>query len=56
MTIPAATNSPIPSDVLHSDSHSRLSPEEIAKALARHQREHPNQARTAKPQKTTPHR
>lgn len=50
---------PISSDVLHSTGHSRLSQEEIAKAVARHQREHPG-GRTknaaAKPQKTTPRR
>jgi len=58
MTIPATTNSPVPSDVLHSEGHSRLSPEQIAKALARHNREHPNRApnKATKPQKTTPHR
>ena len=58
MTTPATTSSPVPSDVLHSESHSRLSPEEIAKAVARHQREHPSQTanRAVKPQKTTPHR
>jgi hypothetical protein len=58
MTIPAAANSPVPNDVLHSESHSRLTPEEIAKAVARHKREHPNQAsgKPAKQQKTTPRR
>jgi hypothetical protein len=30
-----------PSEVLHSDHHSKLSAEEIAKALARHNRRHP---------------
>jgi threonine aldolase len=29
------------SDVLHSSNHSKLSPEEIAKAMARHNRHHP---------------
>lgn len=45
-----------PNDVLHSDNHSRLTPEEIAKAMARHQREHPTAgAHNAKRmQKTTP--
>lgn len=33
---------PYKSDVLHSDEHSRLSAEEIAKAVARHKREHAN--------------
>ncbi len=35
-----ATNSTQPNDVLHSDNHSRLSPEEIAKAVARHNKNH----------------
>ena len=47
------------SDVLHGDGRSKLSQEEIAKAVARHQREHPG-SRTknapAKPQKATPRR
>ena len=30
-----------PDEVLHSPSHSRLTTEEIAKAVARHRREHP---------------
>jgi hypothetical protein len=59
MTVLATTTkTPFAGDVLHSDGHSRLSPEEIAKAVARHHREHPNQAtnRAVKPQKTSPHR
>jgi len=47
------------SDVLHIESHNRLSQEEIAKAVARHQREHPARAAmsaASKPQKTTPRR
>lgn len=58
MTISAKPISPVPDDVLHSEGHSHLSAEEIAKAVARHQREHPNQAsnRNRKPPKTTPHR
>lgn len=43
-----------PSEVLHSEHHSRLTVEDIAKAVARHQREHPGAARNARPQKTTP--
>lgn len=40
-----APPSPAPSlissgEVLHSESHSHLTPEEIAKAVARHKREH----------------
>jgi hypothetical protein len=44
------------SDVLHSEGHSRLSQEEIAKAVARHKREHPTRHATntgTKPQKTS---
>ena len=49
---------PVVSDVLHSEGHSKLSAEEIAKAVARHKREHPNQAarQTTKPSKKTPPR
>jgi hypothetical protein len=36
-----ATNSGPLSEVLHSEQHSKLSAEEIAKAVARHNREHP---------------
>ena len=49
--------SPFSSDVLHSTGHSKLSQEEIAKALARHQREHPGSRgknAPARPQKPTP--
>jgi len=53
------TTSPYSSDVPHGDGHSKLSQEEIAKAVARHQREHPG-SRTknapTKHQKTTPRR
>jgi hypothetical protein len=45
------------SDVLHGDGRSKLSQEEIAKAVARHQREHPGrrtEKASAKPQKTAP--
>jgi hypothetical protein len=41
------------SDVLHSDHHSKLSAEEIAKAVARHNRHHPGNktvAASGKPQ------
>lgn len=54
---PAAGNSatPIVADVLQSDHHSRFTTAEIAKAVARHKREHPSQAPTSvKPQKTRP--
>jgi hypothetical protein len=36
-----ATNSPQLTEVLHSEKHSKLSAEEIAKAVARHNRNHP---------------
>lgn len=58
MNTPATAN-PVKTDVLQSDHHSHFSPEEIAKAVARHNREHPNQLavnRAPKPQKTTPRR
>jgi hypothetical protein len=35
-----ATNSSPLTDVLHSENHSKLSSEEIAKALARHNKNH----------------
>lgn len=35
-----ATNPSPLTDVLHSENHSKLSPEEIAKALARHNKNH----------------
>jgi hypothetical protein len=59
MTQPSTTSTttpaPVPSDVLQSDHHAHFTTEEIAKAVARHQREHQNQTpRTLKPQKTTP--
>lgn len=56
MSDSATPATPTTSDVLHSEGHSRLTVEDIAKAVARHQREHPNQAanRPAKPPKTTP--
>lgn len=53
-TTTATTTAPAGSDVLHSENHSRLTTEDIAKAVARHKREHPNPVGTARPQKTTP--
>ncbi|HEX4066803.1 MAG TPA: hypothetical protein VHZ09_12340 [Acidobacteriaceae bacterium] len=60
MTVPATTT-PAINDVLHNEQHSHLSIQEIAKAVARHKREHPTKAAptvAAKnrpvPQKTTP--
>jgi hypothetical protein len=35
------TNTDPQSDVLHSETHSKLSSEEIAKAVARHNKNHP---------------
>lgn len=56
MPTPEKTNS-VTEDVLHPQTHTRLSAEEIAKAVARHNREHPKGAvRAQKPQKTTPRR
>jgi hypothetical protein len=46
----------IPGDVLQSDHHTRFTVQEIAKAVARHKREHPNEFVAHKPQKTTPKR
>ena len=48
---------PFASDVLHSQEHSRLSVEEIAKAVARHKREHSREGKDKRlPQKTAPRR
>jgi len=47
------------SEVLHSEDHKPLSQEVIAKAVARHQREHPcghKMNAAANPPKTTPQR
>ena len=46
------TNPNPASDVLQSKDHSKLSAEEIAKAVARHNREHPN-AQTERPAQKT---
>lgn len=56
MTIQTTANS-FGNDVLHAENHTTLSPEEVAKAVARHQREHPNRKpvnTASKHQKTTP--
>ncbi len=34
-------NPGVPTEVLHSEAHSKLSAEEIAKAVARHKKNHP---------------
>ncbi|MGA8111211.1 MAG: hypothetical protein WBD46_18285 [Acidobacteriaceae bacterium] len=51
---PAPSTPPAPADVLQSDHHSRFTTAEIAKAVARHKREHGDHAPNPKPQKTTP--
>jgi hypothetical protein len=45
------STSSVANDVLHNESHSKLSAEEIAKAVAHHKRHHPETqtARAAKP-------
>ena len=51
-----ATNTDPQSDILHSENHSRLSSEEIAKAVARHNKNHPAakvENATAKAQNTS---
>ena len=56
MNTPVTPN-PVKSDVLHSENHKRLSSEEIAKAVARHNREHRKDSnRGPTSQKTTPRR
>ena len=45
-----APNSGPQTDVLHSENHSKLTDEEIAKAVARHNKHHPE----AKPQNPAP--
>lgn len=49
MSTPAKPD-PIKNDVLHSDQHSHLSTEEIAKAVARHNREHRDKSGNPPPQ------
>jgi hypothetical protein len=44
------TTNDVQDDVLHNESHSKLSDEEIAKAVARHNKHHPD----AKAQKQPP--
>jgi hypothetical protein len=50
-TPPNPTPTPQPTDVLHGEPHPPLSAEAVAKALARHKREHPEKAAPAKPKK-----
>jgi dTDP-4-dehydrorhamnose reductase len=38
----STTNTTLQSDVLHFENHGKLSAEEIAKAVARHNHHHPN--------------
>jgi len=42
---------PPKSDILHGGPHAPLSAEAVAKAVARHKREHPAKAAPAKPKK-----
>ncbi|HEX3986744.1 MAG TPA: hypothetical protein VHX13_09070 [Acidobacteriaceae bacterium] len=51
-SVPAAPS--IPADVLQSDHHAHFTIAEIAKAVARHKREHPNPVIAGQPQKTRP--
>jgi hypothetical protein len=46
----------IPGDVLQSDHHTHFTTDQIAKAVARHKREHPNEVIARKPRKATPQR
>lgn len=39
------SSSSVPNDVLHNPEHSKLTSEEIAKALAHHKKHHPEGAR-----------
>jgi hypothetical protein len=51
-----ATSTNSTNEVLHSESHSKLSAEQIAKAVARHNREHsgaPTKVASAKAKKVT---
>ena len=53
------TDQDIKNDVLHAQSHTTLSAEEIAKARERHQKAHPDKKQTghsAKMQKSAPKR
>ena len=49
---PNPTPDPVKSDVLQAGPHQQLSSEEVAKAIARHKREHPaGKSEPQKPQK-----
>ena len=52
MSNPTTPDNPYKSDVLRSKEHSELSPEAIAKAVQRHNREHPKKVQ--QPMKTAP--
>lgn len=52
MSNPTTPGNPYKSDVLRAKEHSQMSPEQIAKAVQRHNREHPKQAQ--QPVKTAP--
>ena len=49
---PNPTPDPVKSDVLQAGPHQQLSSEEVAKAIARHKREHP----AGKPAPQKPHK
>lgn len=52
MAVPETKDTSVTSDVLHFEDHSRLTPEEIAKAVARHRREHPQESSKKKASKS----
>jgi len=48
------SNSAIKNDVLHSEDHYKLTPEEIAKAVAHHNRHHKGDQKQDAPKKPVP--
>ena len=52
MSNPTTPDNPYKSDVLHAKEHTQLTAEEIAKAVQRHNREHPKKVQ--QPAKTAP--
>lgn len=48
------TETNLPTEVLHSDNHSKLSAEQIAKAVARHNRDHAGGPKGAPSDKSAP--
>ena len=49
------TDEAIKKDVLQSHEHTQLSSEEVAKAIARHKREHPQKSAPQPPKKSGKH-